>query len=460
MHSANLIVPQVQVKWGDVDLTDPASTGIPSTLVYDVTVEMAAQSQWPTGSMMWSPAGKAFDKFIEFSKKYEEDISVRFYYQNGPEITFYFQYAGMQMDYGNSMGVKVYLNCIKAETASASKKSFAIDNAETFKAKGKDQLQVEKKITELYGGKEVVPKVIWSKCAEKGAKKVKIQQAYAKDSTYGTQIQQLAQDGGNTITYSNMTKEGVMIVQCPLTWQAKNSEGDIKIPGKTVVEGERYGWLLGPGIIDSFSREFRWQSPSQDNNQSATPASQPQGKADALKPPGTTDQAQQKRVAKAQGAGKAPAGSTTPNAQRNKSTSENPEAGEKKQFLTEENQTQISAELFMTPSMVGITPDDVLYIPSLDPKKDIIEDYKVTSVSYTQSGAEFRVSVQGNRPYGINKPMWEDAAKKFREIARKLTTVADWTKYAWTLNRGSSAPAVATAPSSKTGSTQAARKSK
>jgi len=445
--AANLIVPQVQVKWGGEDLTNPTD-GIPGSLVYDVSVEIAAQAQWPSGSMMWSPAGPCFENLIKFSKdKYKEDISIRFYYKDGPEITFYFQYSGFQMNYGNGMDVKVYLNCIKAETSSSAKKSFALNNAEKFKDKGKDQVEVERQITKQFGDKETLPKVIWSKCAEKGAKKTRIQQAYAKDSTYGSQIQQIAQDGGNTITYSNMTPEGTMIIQCPLTWQAKNKEGEILVPEKIVKAEERYGFILGPGIIDTYSRSFQWQPPSQDNTQQASSVpSQPQNKKPQLTPDGTNKSKQIDSAAKTQKSGKGAAGATTPNSQRGKAYSENPEAGEKKQFLTEEQQTQITAELFMTPSIVGITPDDVLYVPSLDPGKDIIEDYKVTSVSYNQSGAEFRVNVQGTRPHGINKPMWEEPAKKFRAIAKKLKTLADWTSYAWNLNRGAATPEVSTAP--------------
>ena len=51
--TANLIVPQVQVKWGSKDLTDSETSKVMGPLVYDVRVELAAQSQWPKGQMMW-----------------------------------------------------------------------------------------------------------------------------------------------------------------------------------------------------------------------------------------------------------------------------------------------------------------------------------------------------------------------------------------------------------------------
>lgn len=445
--AANLIVPQVQVKWGSVDLTDPTSNNLPSSLVYDVSVELSSQTQWPTGSMLWSPAGPAFQKFIELSKNNTFDtISVRFFYVDGPEITFYFNYGGMRMGYGNRMDMQVFLNCVKAQNSVDSKRSFAQNNSEKFTDKGIDALEHEKQVSEYYGSPV---KVIWSDCAKASAKKTKIQQAYAKDSTFGSQLQQLAQEGGNTITYSNMTEEGVAIIQCPLTWEGEKKLGEVEIPKNKVEPGKRYGWLLGPGIIDTFSRSFQWQPPTQDNTQQASDiAALPQSsERTTQKIPGQDDMPQNKKEKSKGEKKKKVKGPTSPNTERGKKYSENPDAGAKKQYLNEEGSTQISADLFMTPSILGITPDDVIYVPSLKQTSDFIEDYKVTSVTYNQSGAQFNISVQGTRVYGINKPMWKEAAEKFLKISKTLRTVDDWTRYAWNLNRGETRAEIATGDS-------------
>ena len=83
----------------------------------------------------------------------------------------------------------------------------------------------------------------------------------------------------------------------------------------------------------------------------------------------------------------------------------------------------------MCPAITGIKPQDVIYVPSLDGK--IIEDYKVSSVSYTQYGGSFSVSIQASRPYGLNVPMYAKESKKFLEKAKSLVTLEDWEQFAW-----------------------------
>jgi hypothetical protein len=104
---------------------------------------------------------------------------------------------------------------------------------------------------------------------------------------------------------------------------------------------------------------------------------------------------------------------------------------ENQQLMQQEEGIKFQAQFFMCPALVGMKPQDVIYIPSLKIGDSLMEDYKVQSVSYSQDGAVVGLSVQATRTPGLNKPMNETAAKKFIEKADTLKTTEDWTNYAW-----------------------------
>jgi hypothetical protein len=114
----------------------------------------------------------------------------------------------------------------------------------------------------------------------------------------------------------------------------------------------------------------------------------------------------------------------------------NDEGPTNQELMQQEDNVNLQAEIFMCPSLVGIKPQDIVYIPSLEIGDSLIEDYKVKSVTYAQNGPRIGVSIQATRTAGLDKPMNEAAAKKFIERANTLKTVEDWTRYAWSDRMG------------------------
>jgi hypothetical protein len=117
-------------------------------------------------------------------------------------------------------------------------------------------------------------------------------------------------------------------------------------------------------------------------------------------------------------------------------STKNDEGPKNQELMQQEEGVKFNASFFMCPSLVGMKPQDVIYIPSLRIGDALIEDYKVQSVSYTQDGPNVSISVQATRTPGLDKPMNETAAKKFIQKADSLKTVEDWTNYAWTDRMG------------------------
>jgi hypothetical protein len=109
--------------------------------------------------------------------------------------------------------------------------------------------------------------------------------------------------------------------------------------------------------------------------------------------------------------------------------SENPNGPQKQRLLNDEEGVKMNATIFMCPAVTGIKPEDIIFVPSL--KGDVIEDYKVSSVTYAQSGGVVSVSVQGSRTYSLSQPMYPEASEPFLEKAKTLKTLKAWENFAW-----------------------------
>lgn len=433
---ASLITPQVMVVWGDINLSQYPLKGSQTMepIVYNVEVTCGSENQWPTGSLMWNPTGPAFDIYEKLIKEADEKtiIKVRFGYwpYNGPQITFNFNYSGTEITYGKDMSIRVSLACRQAWYSSATRNSMSIDQTSgKFDDKGKDATET---LAAINGGYSGNIKVQFTDCALRDAKEVKIAQAQFKDQTYGAVTNNLMKELGNKAFLSNIGSEGEVWAYPPLSWQGAKNCGTINTPPAALAEPipkERYGYIIGPGIITSFTRQMEYTQPSQDNvgtsGNNKNPPQSKKGKAAT----GTQKRPATEAEKNAQKPGDSVMNASSPGNVRGLLYTENPNGPEKQKVMNEEEGVKINAQIYMCPAVTGIKPQDVIYVPSL--KGTVIEDYKVTSVTYSEQGGVISVSVQGCRPYGLNKPMYPKEAEKFLTKAKSLKTLTDWENFAW-----------------------------
>lgn len=433
---ASLITPQVLVVWGDINLSQYPLGGSKTMepVVYNVEVTSGSENQWPTGSFMWNPTGEAFKLYEKLVAEATEEtlIKVRFGYWpfNGPQITFFFNYAGTEITYGKDMSIRVSLACRKAWYSAATRNSMSIDQTNgKFSDKGKDAVQTMAAINGGYTGNA---KVQFTDCAFRDAKKVQIAQAQFKDQTYGAVSNNLLKELGNKAFLSNIGTEGEVWAYAPLSWQGAQKCGTIKVPAGAQSEPipkERYGYIIGPGIITSFTRQMEYTQPSQDytstSNQEKNPPQSTKGKSAT----GTQNRPATQAERKAQKPGSSVMNASSPGNVKGFLYTDNPNGPQKQKFMNEEEGVKINAQIYLCPAITGIKPQDVLYVPSL--KGEVIEDYKVTTVTYSEQGGVISVSVQGCRPYGLDKPMYPDESEKFLAKAKTLKTLSDWEYFAW-----------------------------
>jgi hypothetical protein len=430
--AGTLILPQVQVKWGGKNLSAYTLKGSnqPQPIVFDTSVDLPeGGNSWPTGSFSWVPTGPAFKVYEELILKNINDlIEIRFYYVNGPFIRFAFQYNGSDIDYGKGMSVKVLLSCRDAQKSNAARVSAFHD----YQKKPVDANQYQKDQQKDFGNVLDIQK---TEQAQKDGAQIKVKSSAYKDQTAGALAQNAAKNSGDTLLLHNIGTQGGIVQYTPLTWETKQKSLILETPvgpGKEVDPKKRYGYLLGPGIITTFNRKMEFAAETQTKSSTVTqPGNNPQLKGVKNPPPGSQNTQNTRNQTEAQKAALATQGASSPSVVKGTQFSENKIGPEKQQLLQQEEGVKMSAQMYMCPALVGIKPQDVVFVPSLKIGDKLIEDYKVTSVSYQQQAGTIAVSIQATRTYGLNKPMTGAAADKWLAKADTLKTLEDWQNYAW-----------------------------
>jgi hypothetical protein len=260
--SGNLIIPRIECKWGDLNLTSYNNIGnldYPTNepLVYQVEATLQAQSNGPTGTMMWSPAGAAF-KVYEYciTNLMDKEITTRFYYENGKSITFKWVWCGQSIMYGNDMTVRVSLSSKLAGMANGTIRNVAVSHS----SKPSNKLGTLNSLPKFYG---IDPKLVsYSPCVGRDLAKATYNNFYAKDLSFGAAVVEFAGSNANTVFAHNIDGEG-LVLMCPFTWDPTQTVNDARLVPKNASPnpGVRYGYILGPSLISSIQRTVQWQPP-------------------------------------------------------------------------------------------------------------------------------------------------------------------------------------------------------
>jgi 2-hydroxy-3-keto-5-methylthiopentenyl-1-phosphate phosphatase len=436
--AGNLILPRCQIYWGTENLSlysKGAFENNPQPLAFDATVQLQDSNSNPTGSFSWNPTGPAwevYEKFVSSKAKIKEQIVIRFFYANGKSIPFVFVWSGQEFSYGNDMSVKIKLKTELDGFTNANIRSIA----QAYDKDAKFLTAIEK-TKKQYGVDDYKKLIRLSKQAEKDLTAATLKTYYAKDVTFGDAVSNLAEQNGNTIFANNIGQANNTILT-PFSWEAKQKESavveaktDLQLPDPTV----RYGFLLGPGIIDRIDRTMEWVQPQATPQAASATQAKPVPKAPG-KPNSTQQNPPASPQAKTEETAKpttAPIGATTAKPNPGVQNADNKDGPTKQTLLQKEKGSTLSAQMFMAPVLVGIKPGDIVYVPSLqaDNEKLFIEDWIVTSVSYTQSDGNISLSVSASRPYGLGNLINEKAGDYWRKKAASLKTLEDWGAYAW-----------------------------
>ena len=313
----------------------------------------------------------------------------------GQYIIFKLQNKGSSINYGTEMSIETLLTTKEGPKSSAARASAMKDYTEgAFGAKGKDLYAATKDIEKAFG--EPVP-LLWSQSAKLDAKKIFLASWQYKDQTYGAEVLNMATQAGQKITTSNINSSGEAAIFNPFSKEGKEKKDTVQFPvkaGEQIKAEQRYGYLLGPGLITTFQRTMEY--PSQTKGQDAI--TQPTGtpnKKNAPKPPGSQElKAQDDQTqGNADATKKSVVDPSSPTVVKGVKKTKDEVSPENQQLMQQEEGIKFQAQMFMCPALVGIKPQDILYVPSLLVGDALIEDYKVQSVYYAHDGALVSVSV-------------------------------------------------------------------
>jgi hypothetical protein len=455
--AGNLIQPRVRVSWAGINLSSydgPGDFPKETPAVYDVEVQLQSQTQAPTASMKWDPTGPGFslyESFISNPEYMKSRIFIDFFYAGGKRIRMAFVWSGQSISYGNDMTVTVKM---KTELDGLINGNIRSNGQAHDEKKGESYLNALKKLQTQYGIQENLLR--YEPKAKTSMEKATIQSAYGNDQTYGAAVANVVQQNGNTV-FANNIGEPNLVVFAPFSWKPEQNtvlNGVTELPpGTDPKPDQRYGYIVGPSIIDSLVRETEWKPPQQtkQNNPST------QAKARNSKTARSTQQkpatSAQVRLTNSTRPGSSPQGTANARANPGISNVYNPDGPTKQNFLEDERTASMTFQTMLCPALVGIKPYDVVYIPSfgkIDPetKKYVYftEDWIVESVSYDQNDGNVSISVQGTREYGLGAAMDKKNADKFEKYAIEQgligpnATLDNWDKYAWVTPLSSKSP--------------------
>jgi hypothetical protein len=426
--AGNLIIPRVEVYWGKVNLTSYSGDenypkGDP--LVYKVECTLPQQSDNPSGSMMWVPTAGAYKIYEKLLRENaDEQIVTTFGYAGKKKVSFIWMWGGNGYSYGNTMALKVFLLSELSGLINANTRSVANNEDNSMTMLGAVQT------TERLFAVDKLKIVRYTDTARKDLQDNRIQNQYGRDQTFVSSINNIVKENGNYVFSTNIVSE------------AATTSGNTSVTGKTetasklviftpyqheegkapVLDGQsrgynefpdptkRYGYLLGPSLINTMERSFQWAPPQQ--TQMPTPAKRSTPKGD-----------------------KGKAGRKPPvNKQQEKASGVGDKVGPRKQIIQQlEAAAKLSFNTFLVPALVGIKPYDIIYIPALDAEgPEDIEDWIVNTVDYNQTDGGVDVSVTASRTYGFGGNLMNPVSGfVFLEKAKTLTTLEKWEEYAW-----------------------------
>jgi hypothetical protein len=428
--AGNLISPRVEVFWDDINLTSyNGKQNFPrgEPLVYEVDTNFQSQSSGPTASFSWNPTGPAAEVYAELvSTKTDKTLTIKWYYSEGKYLLSKWVWAGQSVSYGNNMSIKVNLLSELAGVVNASTRSIAQVHSDPSSYSNGNKLLHQAFAVDLKYS-------FLSPAAQKVMESATYNNHYGKDTTFGASLANLGESAGVFYTPTNID-DATMVGFVPFIGEDDEPvlDGSTVQPGKSPDPSKRYGYLLGPSLINSMERTTSWKPKQQTNGPVTSTRPRVETKT-TLQQGGVNNQAVVPQPASnTQNSYDQPTASpigTSTTLNLNVTPANNEKGVELNELRNKEQGSELTFTTYMVPVLTGLKPNDIVYIPSLTGK--YIEDWIVQTITYTQIDGAVTINVNATRVYGLVGLMQEGPGKLFKEKAAKLTTLEAWERYAW-----------------------------
>jgi hypothetical protein len=431
-NQAYLRQARSRVRWGGVNLSSYSGEGIPENtpIVYNIQVDLVSENEGPTATMKWDPTGPGmavYEKFV--SEKIKEPIIIEFFYADGKIVPFVFFWSGQSVNYGNEMSITVNMQSQLSGLINANIRNTAQVYDEK---KGATPTSFVERTKKQFGLESYPDLVQYNAFTEKYWNKVKLLNQYGNDWTFGNAIGSIAKQTGDQV-YPNNIRQTSVVVMPPFSYGGDGWEEVVEATSKTPSTPDpkvRYGYFIGPSIINSVTRKANWKPPQQSNEN--TPGSQQYARDPKT---GKFISKSSQLASETAKRTSAPLGTANARANPTVENKDNPKGPDRQNAINDEKSSELTFDTFLCPVLVGLKPHDILYIPALDGK--YIEDWIVQSVGYSQEDGKIVINVRATRVFGVGSPMNPKSGEKFLALAKSLKLVGPnsnlsaWDEYAW-----------------------------
>lgn len=425
-----LIQPLVKVMWGDTDLTQYSVGPGLEPVVFGVSIQIPEKDSVPTCEFSFAPTPPGFEAFQKcVTTDKDKPVTVTIGYLGGSEFKMKFFFTGLTFSTGMETSARVFLTVATKGAWTDNRISFTMTEEEKVALSAFPDF-LKKKIGDA--GKDI--KIEFAGQLKEDASEIEIKLNVIQQTPMQI-IEGLSRALGFVISNGDAVMEGgpIVLSYSPNYDPDKKKDAPVVLgkPG-TPKPAERKCYVLGPGLMDTFSREMKFttsisgfdigksfreptsfDSDSKDILDTKTEAGK--NKVDGVNTKGSTGTA----------TGKTPARKGTV-----KTKGVEKDARSKKEQI---GNIRANAELFMVPYLVGIKPRDFVAIPSLKKPCEYVEDWVVEQVTYTQTEeGGVRVGIECTREFiGTQNMMDEPAVKAVKAIADGHTATTMWHAFYW-----------------------------
>jgi len=421
-----LLQAYVSIIWAGINLScyDDGEGG-KQVLAQNVRVSLGQGESAPSCSFEISPNPIGFELFQEIkATALSEPWIVEIGYLNGSSVKWAFKFSGMNMTTGHDPKLEI--------TGVSAIKGCWTDNKISYTMEEEIPLSEFPAFLQKKAGdcsKDLT--VNFAGMAKEEAAKIMVK-ANQKQRTPHVILADTLRPHGMDLQVGDTAFNGELVVS-----YSPALEGETEKDPATIQDGtqpsepiKRMAYVIGPGMMENFTRKQSFNLGQTNTSRGATPTSSLSNETEqtgVVQP----DSAPQETAAEAKP--QAVLGKANPSSADKGVVQGSPLDEKARQAFSKSLTSDCNTSVFMTPYMVGIKPRDFIVVPSLKGPGDYLEDWEVTSVNYSQDevGGVY-IDISGKRPYTGEEPMMDKAsAAKIQAIVSKLTTPAAWNKFYW-----------------------------
>ena len=424
-----LVQPFVSVIWGDFNLTAyPGMSGELERIAQNVSLSYNKDQEAPSCDFEFAPTFDGFEvaAVIRTSPDLlKEPVIVEVGYPHLPEPRLKSMFLFTGIDYTTGLDPK-----LKFTLVSAIKSSWTENKVNATMEDEMPLSEFPEYLKELAGKGASLLKFKFVGRAATDAPDIMIKKN-SVNQTPQVILAETLKEHGMELRTGDTALDGTIVIGYYAGKEGELTEDEPRLGG-TPEAGVRQIHILGPGLLENAKRTQKFTLGQSDKKGGA------KSKATAATETENKNSTNLKPVAEQAAADSAPKagtlGTSDKSQARSGTTKDKPSEKEQARMaIADQLRMELSASFPMLPQVVGMKPGDILAIPSLKGPGEVIEDYEINDVQYTQSDTgSVGMSIKCTKPWlGTKNMMDEKSVALVKSKVQGLKTPDAWNAFYW-----------------------------